>query len=566
MASAGLALGPAQRLLGAGAGCVGGAECARSAASTAVLRRAARRLAARSTSAISRSRSLRRASTQLAAARRELADLAQGAEPDAPAAGRGDAPEVLGQVLEALHDPRVGEQPRGEREHRGRAAEQLQQGPRTGCGRRARLAATSAGVPGGASSAVAPSGTGAVEQRLARRARPPRRRRRGARRAPPRAPARSRPARAARRSARGGPRPAEPPPASGVAAQELVGRGQLGADPRRLAPRALGLALGLGELAARLLGALVGGRTRLPRGLDRATRVRSTAAAPGARARPRGRRAPRRARARGAPRSARAPPRAPAIRAPRLWSLSPASSPALGALHRRQLGRVALDPPGEALAGGGRLLAAQAEALARGARAVERGRQRVVALGALGERALGLARARRSRPAARSRRRRARRAPSRPAPGPRPAPSAARAARLQSSSQRASSSWRSRRSCSSAASAWRLSGRSRVRASRSTSSARSRFSCVRSSLSCARRRRLRCLPSPAASSISSRRSRGLEVTIASTRPWEMTECVSLPRPVSESTSITSREPAAGAVEAVGALAVAVQAPRRSRSR
>ena len=60
------------------------------------------------------------------------------------------------------------------------------------------------------------------------------------------------------------------------------------------------------------------------------------------------------------------------------------------------------------------------------------------------------------------------------------------------------------RAWSSAASAWRLSGRSRERASRSTSSARSRLSWVRSSLSCARRRRLRCLPSPAASSISSR--------------------------------------------------------------
>ena len=62
---------------------------------------------------------------------------------------------------------------------------------------------------------------------------------------------------------------------------------------------------------------------------------------------------------------------------------------------------------------------------------------------------------------------------------------------------------------------------------------------MRSSLSCARRRRLRCLPSPAASSISIRRSRGLEVTIASTRPWETTECISLPRPVSDSISITS---------------------------
>ena len=66
----------------------------------------------------------------------------------------------------------------------------------------------------------------------------------------------------------------------------------------------------------------------------------------------------------------------------------------------------------------------------------------------------------------------------------------------RASSQRASSVWRSRRACSSAASAWRLSGRSRERASRSTSSARSRLSCVRPSFSCARRRRLRCLPRP----------------------------------------------------------------------
>ena len=99
--------------------------------------------------------------------------------------------------------------------------------------------------------------------------------------------------------------------------------------------------------------------------------------------------------------------------------------------------------------------------------------------------------------------------------------------------------WCSNRSCSSAASAWRFKGRKRVRASRSTSSERSKSSCVRSSFSCARRRRLRCLPRPAASSISNRRSRGLDVTISSTRPWEMTECVSLPRPVSDKTSITS---------------------------
>ncbi len=62
---------------------------------------------------------------------------------------------------------------------------------------------------------------------------------------------------------------------------------------------------------------------------------------------------------------------------------------------------------------------------------------------------------------------------------------------------------------------------------------------MRSSFSCARRRRLRCLPRPAASSMSRRRSRGLDVTIVSTRPCETTECISLPRPVSERISRTS---------------------------
>ena len=109
----------------------------------------------------------------------------------------------------------------------------------------------------------------------------------------------------------------------------------------------------------------------------------------------------------------------------------------------------------------------------------------------------------------------------------------------RASVQRASSLWRSSRACSSAASAWRLSGRSRVRASRSTSSARSRLSCVRSSLSCARRRRRRCLPRPAASSISSRRSRGRDVTISATRPCDTIECISRPSPVSDSSSSTS---------------------------
>ncbi len=76
-------------------------------------------------------------------------------------------------------------------------------------------------------------------------------------------------------------------------------------------------------------------------------------------------------------------------------------------------------------------------------------------------------------------------------------------------------------------------------ASRSTSSARSRLSWVRSSLSWARRRRLRCLPRPAASSTRSRRWRGFEWTISSTRPWLITECISRPRLVSASASTTS---------------------------
>ncbi len=98
---------------------------------------------------------------------------------------------------------------------------------------------------------------------------------------------------------------------------------------------------------------------------------------------------------------------------------------------------------------------------------------------------------------------------------------------------------RSMRAPSSAACAWRFSGRSRDRASRSTSRARARLSPAAFSFSSARRRRLRCLPRPAASSTSSRRSRGFEWTMDSTRPWLITECISRPRLVSLSTSTMS---------------------------
>ena len=213
----------------------------------------------------------------------------------------------------------------------------------------------------------------------------------------------------------------------------------------------------------------------------------------------------------------------------------------LRAQRRRAGARAARARSATRLGGLARALQPQLDALGRAsARRSTRRAQRLALLGALGQRLLGAPRGgAATSPQLAPGPPRARRAPRRRGLGA--SASSARRARTASraSSQRASSVWRSRRSCSSAASAWRLSGRSRERASRSTSSARSRLSCVRSSLSCARRRRLRCLPRPAASSISSRRSRGLEVTIASTRPWETTECVSLPRPVSESTSSTS---------------------------
>ena len=148
------------------------------------------------------------------------------------------------------------------------------------------------------------------------------------------------------------------------------------------------------------------------------------------------------------------------------------------------------------------------------------------------------------------------------------AASSSRATRASSpaSVQRASSVWRSSRSCSSAASAWRFSGRSRARASRSTSSARSRLSCVRSSLSCARRRRLRCLPSPAASSISSRRSRGFEVTICLDPALRDDRVHLLAQPGVAQDLEHVDEPALRPVDPVLALAARGRAGARSRPR
>ena len=470
----------------------------------------------------------------LRAALRRLAQLAGEAEPRAAGARDGDAGEAGRQLIEVLDDPRVGQQPARER-HRGRrpARRCRPGGARPGAGgvvraRRARRA----GVGDQRAAAV---GAGAVEQRAAggevvddRRAEAPAERRRRAR---ARSPASTSSSSASERA---------PPGRRRVRAQELVGRRELGADARGLAARRLGRASRPRGARARADVARPRRPRPAPRGAPRRPAASSaTRAAAAARCVGRARRA----RARARPRARRR------ARSSSASSASMRSRPASSGWSSAACARSA-----------GELARRGARRARRVARRVSRVRSRRSSTRSAAERG-ARRRAGRAPRAARC----AAPAPPRPprggaatsaerAPGPRRArraprrrrASAARRARRaaartasRASSQRASAVWRSRRSCSSAASAWRLSGRSRERASRSTSSARSRLSCVRSSLSCARRRRLRCLPRPAASSMSSRRSRGLEVTIASTRPWETTECISLPRPVSDSTSSTS---------------------------
>src|SRR4051812_47143584 len=91
----------------------------------------------------------------------------------------------------------------------------------------------------------------------------------------------------------------------------------------------------------------------------------------------------------------------------------------------------------------------------------------------------------------------------------------------------------------SAAVAWSASGRSRFRTSASTSRARSTSTETRASFNSARWRRALKRPSPAASSMSARRSAGFDARIASTLPWLMIECIPWPRPRSASSSTRS---------------------------
>ena len=94
-------------------------------------------------------------------------------------------------------------------------------------------------------------------------------------------------------------------------------------------------------------------------------------------------------------------------------------------------------------------------------------------------------------------------------------------------------------SARSAAVACSASGRSRLRTSASTSLARSTWIPTRASFSSARWRRRLNLPSPAASSTSSRRSSGFEASTASTLPWLTIECIEPPSPTSASSSTRS---------------------------
>ena len=111
----------------------------------------------------------------------------------------------------------------------------------------------------------------------------------------------------------------------------------------------------------------------------------------------------------------------------------------------------------------------------------------------------------------------------------------------------------------SAASAWRFSGRRRERASRSTSRARSRFSRVRSSFSWARWRRLRCLPRPGGLLDQQAAVAGLGVDDR-LDPALADDRVHLPAHVRVGEHLEHvGEAAAGAVEAVLAVAVALDA-------
>ena len=422
--------------------------------------------------------------------RRRLAQLARRRRPDAPGAGDGDAGEAVREVVEVVDDPGVAQQPRARARPSAPARGRGRPGARLPAARSRPAAARSGCVGRVEHQRAAAVGAGAVEQGGGGRPVVERPRRAGARRARRRPPARSPGRPRARRRARPR-RPGRRPGCAGTGCTRRARR-------RRAPPR--------------------GGRPR-PRARPRAAAPRTPSS-----------------RSRACSRAARRPldgaPPAPGVAA----RAAASCCLELGQLAR-QLGlAVAVEPrqlllelgdPRLGRSGSGRSVSAARRsagqmrlgprhALARASRAARTDRLGAVAdalAGGLGQEASG-ARAPRG---GRSGCARASSAASRRAATSSSARSSSWRSRAgllgrgrcawpwsarwirrssRTSSQRASSVWRSRRACSSAASAWRLSGRSRERASRSTSSARSRFSWVRASFSCARRRRLRCLPRP----------------------------------------------------------------------
>ena len=418
---------------------------------------------------------------------RQPAELARRGVEARAVDGDGDAGEPLGEPVEVVDDPRVGEQALGDRAGVAPGLDQVEQA------------------------------AGAVLRRGARRLRRCRspRSARGRRRSAP--ASRSRPSpteptiEARRRSpstaetARSSPDPVSISPASAscspstAAAASLAstaasspGAGPPGARmpsaPRRGARSCIWVAWRRAAPTRPRRAPAARGRPSPPLGAARPPQPRGAGARPPRRRRRRASRARPRAR-RSAPRSAsrRARRRAPraAAGAPRGRRAGPAR-PARGT------------PPGPERA---RWPRAPRRALAVAAPPLLSGREPL-----LDRRAT-----RRAPPRSASRPSPAWRGPRRASPRRPSAAPAGRGGRRRRAPLAARSPGARARSCSSAASAWRFSGRRRERASRSTSSARSRLSCVRSSFSCARRRRLRCLPSPAASSISRRRSRGLRV-------------------------------------------------------
>ena len=190
----------------------------------------------------------------------ELAHLPPGREPDPARAGGRDPVEVGGQILQALDDPRVGEQPAGELQHLRRPAHEIQQPQRSVHRRAGALCishATRLRRPELGKQRDAAVGPGGVQQRLRTLhvlddsgiQAPAERRRERQLVSVPHPQLLAERHRATVGRCRIGPQ---------VAAQELVGGRELGSHPRARPASVLQLALGARQSLARLRRCLLG--------------------------------------------------------------------------------------------------------------------------------------------------------------------------------------------------------------------------------------------------------------------------------------------------------------------